>query len=312
MPKILTNIDMNKNEVQNAVIQNLAAAPSNPKAGQQYFSTTDKVMYVYDGTEWKAGGSGSEYTLPTASASQKGGIKVGNGLKMTGEVLSTDIPEATTSAAGLMNASDKTKLNGVTAGANPNVIESVKVNGTALSVTGKAVNIDLTSKADLVDGKVPANQLPSFVDDVLEYDNLTAFPTTGESGIIYVALDTNKTYRWSGSAYVEIANALDYATQAEAEAGTENTKVMTPLRVKQAIAALAGTINKYSATVGDGTNTEITVTHNLNSKDVIVQVYEVSSNETVIVDVVRTTVNAITLKFATAPASNAYKVVVVG
>lgn len=217
MPKILTNLDMNKNEVQNAVIQNLAAAPSNPKAGQQYFNTIDKVMYVYDGTEWKAGGSGSEYTLPTASASQKGGIKVGNGLKITGEVLSTDIAEASTSAAGLMSAADKTKLDGVTAGANPNVIESVKVNGAALNVTEKAVNIDLTSKADLVDGKVPASQLPSYVDDVLEYANFAAFPSTGESGKIYVALDTNKTYRWSGSEYVEIANALDYATQTETD-----------------------------------------------------------------------------------------------
>ena len=54
-------------------------------------------------------------------------------------------------------------------------------------------------------GKVPANQLPSFVDDVLEFPSLGDFPTTGETGKIYVALDTNKTYRWSGSAYVEIS-----------------------------------------------------------------------------------------------------------
>ena len=46
-------------------------------------------------------------------------------------------------------------------------------------------------------GKVPAAQLPSYVDDVLEYANLAAFPVTGEAGKIYVALDTNKTYRWS-------------------------------------------------------------------------------------------------------------------
>lgn len=55
------------------------------------------------------------------------------------------------------------------------------------------------------DGKVPAGQLPSYVDDVLEYTNLAGFPATGETGKIYVALDTLKTYRWSGSAYVEIA-----------------------------------------------------------------------------------------------------------
>ena len=48
--------------------------------------------------------------------------------------------------------------------------------------------------------------MPSYVDDVLEYTNLAAFPTTGEAGKIYVALDTNKTYRWSGTVYVYITS----------------------------------------------------------------------------------------------------------
>jgi hypothetical protein len=55
---------------------------------------------------------------------------------------------------------------------------------------------------------VPAAQLPAFVDDVLEFANRAAFPETGESGKIYVALDTNLTYRWSGSTYVEISQSL--------------------------------------------------------------------------------------------------------
>jgi hypothetical protein len=58
------------------------------------------------------------------------------------------------------------------------------------------------------DGKVPSSQLPSYVDDVLEYTAKSAFPTTGEAGKIYIAKDTNKTYRWSGSAYVEISASL--------------------------------------------------------------------------------------------------------
>lgn len=58
------------------------------------------------------------------------------------------------------------------------------------------------------DGKVPAAQLPSYVDDVLEYDNKAAFPATGEVGKIYVAKDTNLTYRWGGSTYVEISVSL--------------------------------------------------------------------------------------------------------
>lgn len=58
------------------------------------------------------------------------------------------------------------------------------------------------------DSKIPSAQLPSYVDDVLEYDNKSAFPKTGETGKIYVAKDTNLTYRWSGSDYVEISQSL--------------------------------------------------------------------------------------------------------
>ncbi len=57
-------------------------------------------------------------------------------------------------------------------------------------------------------GRVPSAQLPAYVDDVLEYATASAFPATGESGKIYVALDTNLTYRWGGSAYVEISPSL--------------------------------------------------------------------------------------------------------
>lgn len=66
----------------------------------------------------------------------------------------------------------------------------------------------LAAKADLVDGKVPTSQLPSYVSDVAEYANLASFPATGESSKIYVANDTNKTYRWSGTGYVEIAGGV--------------------------------------------------------------------------------------------------------
>lgn len=61
-------------------------------------------------------------------------------------------------------------------------------------------------------GKVPTSQLPSYVDDVLEYADTTAFPQEGESGKIYVTLDTNKTYRWGGSNYAEISASLVIGT----------------------------------------------------------------------------------------------------
>lgn len=57
-------------------------------------------------------------------------------------------------------------------------------------------------------GKVPAAQLPSYVDDVLEFSTKAQFPQTGETGKIYVAKDTNLTYRWTGTQYLEISQSL--------------------------------------------------------------------------------------------------------
>jgi hypothetical protein len=69
------------------------------------------------------------------------------------------------------------------------------------------LNTALGLKADLVDGKVPSSQLPSYVDDIIEVATYSALPATGETGKIYVVLDTNLIYRWSGSAYIEIKDS---------------------------------------------------------------------------------------------------------
>ena len=65
-------------------------------------------------------------------------------------------------------------------------------------------------------GKVPASQLPSFVDDVLEFPSFADLPVSGAMGVLYLTVDTNQVYRWSGSAYVEIsagAGTADSATK---------------------------------------------------------------------------------------------------
>ena len=81
--KVLTNLDLNKNELQNARIQNLATAPSNPEEGQIYYNTTDKKVYKWDGVQWSD--MGSSYTLPVATPTVLGGVKVGDGLSATND-----------------------------------------------------------------------------------------------------------------------------------------------------------------------------------------------------------------------------------
>lgn len=83
-----------------------------------------------------------------------------------------------------------------------------------LKANASSVNQSLGTKADLVDGKIPASQLPSFVDDVLEgtyinpttFNNLNNQPYTPETDKIYIDTTTNKTYRWSGMLYVVISS----------------------------------------------------------------------------------------------------------
>ena len=82
-----------------------------------------------------------------------------------------------------------------------NVTNDAQVKRTEMGVAEGVATLDSA-------GKVPAAQLPSYVDDVLEYASVSDFPVTGETGKIYIALDTNKTYRWGGSSYVEISESL--------------------------------------------------------------------------------------------------------
>jgi hypothetical protein len=98
------------------------------------------------------------------------------------------------------------------------------------------------SYATLVGGLVPSSQLPSYVDDVLEYATLAAFPATGETGKIYVATGTGKIYRWSGSAYVEIV-AAPGSTDAVTEGSTN-----LYFTAARAVSALASTLASYATT----------------------------------------------------------------
>lgn len=83
-----------------------------------------------------------------------------------------------------------------------------EITGLSDALALKADVSSITAKADLVDGKVPTSQLPSFVDDIVEYNGSANFPTTGESGKIYVDTSANAIYRWSGSAYVQIPTSI--------------------------------------------------------------------------------------------------------
>ena len=87
-------------------------------------------------------------------------------------------------------------------------------NHDAANITSGVLNVDRVPSipATKLTGIINQANLPSYVDDVLEFANKTAFPTKGESGKIYVDQATNITYRWGGTAYVEISPSLALGT----------------------------------------------------------------------------------------------------
>lgn len=399
MPKFLAPIDLTKNEIQNAVFQNLTTAPSSPVKGQFYFNSSSNTLYVYDGTAWKdalsqgvinynnltnipiinAGSSTVStpgiYRTTAASTTfsgiyknveHQGALVIYDGTHAI-EIYGTDIKyHGPTASSGVMDiistinsldnnkvtknpaitGATKTKITYdskglVTAGADLAASDIPDLSSTYLLANKKGA---ANGVAELdSNGLVPESQLPSYVDDVIDllaltntapstcakgdkYFNTTSnkiftatatntWGSTGktpETGVIYVNLADNSTYRWSGSAMVKISNPLDIATISEAQAGTNNTKAMTPLRVTQAIAWQSLGLfqeHSYVATIGNGTSTSITVNHNFSTHNVMVAVYENNDPyQQVYPDIYMPSPMYVTLEFSTAPTTNQYKV----
>lgn len=168
----------------------------------------------------------NNYTLPTAAADTLGGIKVGANLTITNGVLSADaqaVDEATTSAAGLMSAADKVKLNGIEASADVNVIEAITVNSAATTVTNKTVNITVpTNNNQLTNGAgyqtasdvstAISSAVSSAIGDLegVSFSVVQSLPVTGDSSIIYLVADTHSDANDSYDEYIWLSSANKY------------------------------------------------------------------------------------------------------
>lgn len=137
---------------------------------------------------------------------------------------------------------------GVTAGTYTKITVDAKGRATS-GTTLAATDIPALDASKITSGVFDAARLPSYVDDVLEYTNLASFPTTGETGKIYVDLATNKTYRWSGTVYVYITSGA-----VDSVAGKTGVVMLTNSDV-----GLGNVENKSSATIrSELTSTNVT------------------------------------------------------
>lgn len=105
------------------------------------------------------------------------------------------------------------------------------------------------------------------------------------------------------------AGIAEIATQAETNAGTDDARIITPLK----LANWSGRLRRFAQDVGDGSATQYTITHNLNTRDCLVSIHRNSGLfDEVGCDVEKTTVNSVTVRFAAAPSSNQFRVTVIG
>ena len=181
--------------------------------------------------------------IPTLNQNTTGSaatLTTGRTIALTGDVAYTS-----GSFNGSANATGTATLASVgTAGTYTKVTTDAKgrvTSGTTLS----ASDIPSLDASKITSGTIDAARLPSYVDDVIEGTNLAAFPATGETGKIYIALDTNKTYRWSGSAYV-------YITSGAVDSVGGYTGVVTAANLLAALVTVDGAGSGLDADLLDG------------------------------------------------------------
>lgn len=203
------SIDLLKNQIINAVFQNLATAPSSPVEGQFYYNTTDKKLYYYNGTTWVD----STYLLPIASATVLGGVKVGSGLSIDNNgVLST-----TGTDVDIINNLTSDRTDAALAAAQGKALKGlIDTLQTAISGLGTASTKNVGTAAGNVPildnaGKLDTSILPALalVDAFVIDSETEMLALNAQQGDVAVRTDVNKTFILSKEPASTLANWIE-------------------------------------------------------------------------------------------------------
>jgi hypothetical protein len=394
----VTDINLNKNELQNARIQGIGSAPSAPVTGQIYYNNSENVMYYYNGLAspngpWAPMNASSEIIQDIIGSSVEGGvgltrtyvdstgvttIDLDNTAVTAGSYgSSTAIPTFTVDAQGRLTAAGTVALATALSISGDTGTDTVNLLSDTLSIVGtdpidttitnntvtisakdattttKGVASFATADFTVSSGAISIKNVNLGTQTTGDYvaniqgtaNEVTVSPTSGEGTTVTIGLPDDVTITNSltvgGNLTVNgtvtsvntetttlndniivlnnnEAGAPSQNAGLEVERGTStNVSILWNESTDQWTATNDGTnyhaiTRKYSATIGNGTLTQVPVTHNLGARDVSVQVYDTSTFDTVECDVVRTSTSVVTLGFTVAPAAGAYTVVIVG
>lgn len=310
--KFLTDINMAQRELQNAVIQKLAAAPSSPVQGQIYYDTTLGKQRQYNGSAWvdyldssvlDTDGSlaaNSDSKLASQKAVKTYVDNAVQGLSWKTQVraastsnISLSTPGATIDGVTLSNGDRVALLGQTTASQN-----GIYVFNGASSALTRAKDAD--SGAELVNATFYVSEGTSNADTVWTCTTNAAI-TVDTTSLTFAQVNGGTV----PTATTSVAGKVQLADQTETEARSNTSKAVTP-------GDLANFPYTSEHTIGDGSSTSIAITHNRGRKGVVVQVRQASDDAVVECDITMTSTTQVTLGFAVAPATNSVLAVIVG
>ena len=323
----LTDINLNKNELQNAVIQKLATDPSSGQtAGWLIYNTSDNQLKVYDGSAWTnvggditgvniTAGTGLTGTVSTTSGQHTQTIDLADTAVTAGSYGSaTAIPTFTVDAQGRLTAASTVAIStDLTIAADTGSDDIVSVGTDTLTFAGTTNEIDTAVTNNQIQIGLVAN--PTISGNLIVSGNLTVSGTTTTVNTEtinladnIITLNSNETGTPSENAGIEVERGTSDNVTLRWNEGSdiwELTKDGTNYKTIQNVEE-----STYATSIGDGSATSYAVTHNLGSQDVIVQLYDASSLDTVYADVVRTSTSVVTIDFAVAPTANDIRVLI--
>lgn len=210
-------------EIANLTVSTGASFPDDANTGELFYKT-GVGLHVYSGTAWELLDTGTgitdhgaldglgddDHTLYALADGTRGSFASVAALNLKANIASPTFTGTVggidKSMVGLGNVDNTSDANKPVSTATQTAL-NLKQNSIGFTPEN-AANKGVAGGYASLDGAglVPSTQLPSYVDDVLEYANLAGFPMSGETGKIYVDISTNKTYRWSGTVYVYITS----------------------------------------------------------------------------------------------------------